>query len=169
MAVRSVDDLVRRASPGRTLVVGSRVYGGKVDRRTLYAQALGLDMQPGEGVDVVHDLELPLIDQFDHIDCCSVLEHVRRPWLMAENILGVMKPGATILITVPFVWRLHDYPGDFWRMTPEALPILFPGVLWHFRALLVNDKFVDRCPTVQGDGIPWFARCETVAFGERTR
>lgn len=45
---------------GRTLVVGSKCYGEKQDRRKLYADAIGIDLFDGDGVDQVHDLEQPL-------------------------------------------------------------------------------------------------------------
>lgn len=154
---------------GRTLVVGSKVYGGKQDRRALYADAVGVDLFEGEGVDVVADLEQPQpgLGMFDHIDLCSVLEHVRRPWLMADVLQSLMNPGASILVTVPFIWRIHAYPSDFWRMTPEALEILFPGVTWLDRAFLVGSKILPKVPSREGQDHPWMARAETAAFGVR--
>ena len=77
---------------GRTLVVGSKVYGKKQDRRELYRKAVGVDLFEGDGVDFVHDMETPLpesVGTFAHVDCVSVLEHVRRPWLMAANIVFI--------------------------------------------------------------------------------
>ena len=45
-----------RRMDGRTLIVGSYIVRDKKDRRLLYQNAVGLDMRPGPGVDVVHDL-----------------------------------------------------------------------------------------------------------------
>lgn len=158
---------IRRAQ-GRALVVGSKCYDDKVDRRGLYSNAVGIDLEDGTGVDFVHDLEKPLpasVGKFSHIDCCSVLEHVRRPWLMAENILSVMEPEATILVTVPFVWRQHAYPSDYWRISAEGLDVLFPAIVWEKKKYAVGDKLRNKVPGKANEFGVWMARAEVVAFG----
>lgn len=167
---RGLDAFARRFEPlpGRTLVVGSKCYGEKLDRRTLYPDALGLDLFEGEGVDFVHDLETPLPrrrGRFAHVDCVSVLEHVQRPWLMAANIERAMVRNATLLVSVPFVWRVHAYPSDFWRMTAEALGVLFPAIEWQERAYLVNGKVKKGVKgKLDRDG-QWMQRSELVGWG----
>ena len=154
--------------PGRTLVVGSKCYNSKPDRRGLYPDALGLDLFAGDGVDFTHDLEYPLSEKrgkFDHIDCCSVLEHVARPWLFCENIEKVMSDGATILLSVPFVWRVHAYPGDYWRITPGALTILFPNIDWTERHFIAGDKIIKKTPSIFDGERRWLERSEVVGFG----
>lgn len=154
---------------GRALVVGSRVYGEGIDRRGLYRKAVGLDMQVGLGVDLVHDLEEPLstaAGTFDHVDCCSVLEHVRRPWLMAQNIERLLAPRGTLLVCAPFVWRYHAYPGDYWRFTPEAFEVLFPAIEWREVLLFANGEIVERAPAFNEDnGARWLGRTEVAGFG----
>lgn len=160
---------------GRTLVVGSRIYGAKADRRRLYADAIGVDMLAGPGVDVVQDLEdtaaaVTALGRFNHIECLSVLEHSRRPWLLAKTLEKLLVRGGTLHLQVPFVWRLHDYPGDFWRFTAEALPVLFPSTEW--RAIrYASDRLRPDAylPAQDGDGgQPYFPRCEVCGFGVRT-
>lgn len=169
MKAQMIDQLERLANlrrRGRTLVVGSKIYGGKKDRRDLYEKPFGVDMLAGDGVDYVHDLEKPLpskVGRFDHVDCCSVLEHVKRPWLMAANITAVVNAGATILICVPFIWRLHDYPGDYWRISHEGLEVLFPEVRWKEKGFLVGGELRKGIPKMKEEG--WMAKAETVAFG----
>lgn len=155
---------------GRTLVVGSKCYGDKPDRRTLYPMAVGVDLFDGDGVDVRHDLEKPLpkrLGRFEHVDCCSVLEHVRRPWLFCENIEAAMVEGGTILVAVPFVWRVHGYPSDYWRMTPDALPVLFPRIAWVSMGFLVNGRMRKRVPSKDECERKFLERAEVVAFGVR--
>lgn len=155
------------ARQGRTLVVGSRIYDTSPDRRTYYDTPFGIDMLDGEGVDHVHDLEQPLegFGQFDHVDLCSVLEHVRRPWLLAANVESLMVEGGTILVSVPFIWRLHAYPHDYWRITPEGLDVLFPSIQWKEKKFVVGNRWRKRVPTLNANGERWLARSETVAFG----
>lgn len=159
-----------QAAPGRALVVGSKRYDDKPDRRRLYEDAVGVDLESGSGVDWVHDMEHPLpeaLGRFNHVDCVSVLEHVRRPWKMAESIEACLNEGGTLLICVPFVWRVHAYPSDYWRMTAEALDVLFPQIKWVRRRYLVDGRFRKVIPTRSGRGGPWLARAELVAFGVR--
>ena len=166
-----LDVFLRQFGPrGRTLVVGSKQYMDKPDRRRLYKNAIGLDLEAGEGVDVIHDLEEPLPDTFglfEHIDCVSVIEHVKRPWLLCANIEAVMAPGATILVSVPFIWRVHAYPSDYWRLTIEALPILFPNVNWIKRGYLCGDELVKKPGSMTVDGQVYMQKTESVAFGVR--
>lgn len=154
---------------GRTLVVGSRIYDTSPDRRSYYDKAIGLDMLGGPGVDIVHDLEQPLVGhgRFEHVDLCSVLEHVRRPWLLAANVEALMRKGATILVSVPFVWRVHSYPSDLWRMTPEALDVLFPNIQWREKKFVVGNRLRKRVPGSIFNGERYMMRAETVAFGVR--
>jgi SAM-dependent methyltransferase len=167
-----LDKFMARHKPckGKTLVVGSKVYGAKIDRRALYSNSVGLDMVAGFGVDIVHDLEEPLkksLGVFQHVDCCSVLEHVRHPWVMAENIERVLEQKGTILISVPFVWRVHGYPSDYWRITPAALPILFPRIKWRETGYITEDAEPNMAPTVNLHGQKWLQRTEVVGFGVR--
>lgn len=160
---------LHKPARGRVLIVGSRIYGSCRDRRQLYHEGIGLDMQAGDGVDVVHDLERPLppeLSGFAHVDCCSVLEHVRRPWRMAKNIVAAMQPGGTLLVSAPFVWRQHAYPDDYWRFTPAALEVLFEGVELVDCRLFSHDEFVTRAPAFNDDlDRRWMCRTEVVAWG----
>lgn len=159
-----------RPKPGRTLIVGSQVYRGKEDRRLRYEDVVGVDMLFGPGVDRVLDLEYPLppdLEQaFDHVECMSVLEHSRRPWLLAANIERLMAPGASLFVTVPFCWRIHAYPSDYWRMTPQAIRELFPLVRWD-ALKLANETLSDgpRIPGVDVRGHVYMSKTETVGFG----
>lgn len=154
---------------GQVLVAGSRIYDGREDRRALYRTAIGVDLQEGPGVDLVHNLEQPLppeYSRFGHVDCCSVLEHVQRPWLAAGVLESALSVGGTILLSVPFVWRVHAYPGDYWRYTPESLRILFPLIDWTTMVMVSAGEVVERAPAFNDEGGGrWFARTEVIAFG----
>jgi hypothetical protein len=164
-----VNDLIAQYPiKGRALVVGSKQYKGKADRRSLYEDAIGLDMSAGEGVDIVHNLEIPLPDdvgKFGHIDCVSVLEHVERPWLLCANIESAMESGATILLSVPFIWRVHAYPSDYWRFTAESLSVLFPSVKWLCRYYLCGKEICRKPPAETIGGNVYMMKTEVIAFG----
>lgn len=161
-------DLYVRPAKGVVLVVGSKVFAGRTDRRKLFKSALGLDMQSGEGVDIVHDLEVPLAGQYAHIDCVSILEHCKRPWLVAENIENLLVPGGTLFVSVPFVWRFHGYPSDYFRFTLEGMQSLFPRIEWVKTAYatdkLRGDPFLK---TDKDGGYPMLPKSEVLGFGRR--
>lgn len=124
-------------------------------------------MQEGPGVDVVLDLEETLpytLGHFAHADCISVLEHSRRPWLLAANVERLLEPGGTLCLRAPFVWRLHNYPADMWRFTCEGVRQLFPAIKWEYLEL-VNAKGQPGLPNIWHEGMLYFGRCEVCGFG----
>ncbi len=158
--------------PGLALVTGSKIYKSRPDRRALFEHAIGVDIEDGEGVDLVHDLEQPfpfdLVDvkRFDHIDCVSTLEHVRRPWLAAKNLQDVLISGGTIFVGVPFAWRIHAYPDDYYRFSPAAMPILFDEIEWtHLLYFSQRDGLTVEYPKTTKDNPYNVPRCETYAWG----
>ncbi len=157
--------------PGRTLIVGSHIRGAKEDRRKRYTDCVGVDMEPGPGVDVVLDLETGRVDGelFAHIECMSVLEHCKRPWLMANNLEMMLQRGGTMFITVPFVWRVHNYPDDYWRMSVSGIKALFHYMTWEQESYSHRTlcKAEDIPAVKAGEDWPYFARTEACVFGRR--
>ncbi|MDP1683388.1 MAG: class I SAM-dependent methyltransferase [Burkholderiales bacterium] len=124
------------AVDGPILEIGSKDYGSTSSFRDTYrgVEYVGLDMEAGPGVDVVADLTqgtgaLPC-EHFALGICCSVLEHVRRPWVMAEHITSLIRPGGTLYMSVPWVWRYHAYPDDYFRFSWRGIEELFPAFTW---------------------------------------
>lgn len=155
---------------GRTLIVGSKIHEGtnKPDRRKLYENAVGVDMEMGDGVDLVLNLEVTSPPGlFDHIECTSVLEHSRRPWMLCETLERAMVEGATILVMVPWCWRFHGYPSDYWRMTPAAIDSLFPSIVFDKQSYIVENELVQSVPKIEYDGIRYLARSELIMFGRK--
>ena len=122
---------------GPFLEVGSKDYGSTGNMRSMFAgrgEYIGADMSAGDGVDVVVDFtdDAETIDdvlggeRFGTIFCLSVLEHCEQPFRMAENLTRLLKPGGRLCVSVPFAWRYHGYPHDYWRFTHEGVRKLFP-------------------------------------------
>jgi SAM-dependent methyltransferase len=154
---------------GRTLICGSKVYKGRIDRRQRYQVAVGIDMEWGPGVDLVMNLEETLpytLGHFAHVECRSVLEHSRQPWLLAANIERLLEPGGTLHVAVPFAWAVHGYPDDFWRFTASAIRLLFPRIEWS--ALMYgNQGLTDEVLRVKVERFWYFPRSEVLGFGHR--
>lgn len=65
---------------------------------------------------------IPIVnDTFDSAILIEVLEHVPYPEIVLNEIHRVLKKGGHLVITVPFLWNLHDVPNDEYRYTPYAL------------------------------------------------
>lgn len=92
------------------------------------------DFQPGSDVDVVADaMNLSAVfpeNSFDFFVACSTFEHIQRPWLAAEEIHKVLKPGGLCFVQTHQSFPLHAYPSDYWRFTVEALETLFYSPKW---------------------------------------
>ena len=125
-----------RKIKGPVLEIGCRLESLAPMYRHLFpnVEYVGLDMQEGTNVDVVHDITTGLgpfeKDYFELVICPSVLEHVDRPWLAAEMITQISQPNGIIYLSVPWMWRFHGYPSDYWRISPKAIPVLFPDFKW---------------------------------------
>lgn len=124
------------AVDGPVLEVGSKAYGAFTTdfRKTYPGEYCGVDLAGGEGVDVVADLSRTLgplkAGHYSLVICCSVLEHVDQPWAMADNLTRLLRPGGRIYISVPWTWRYHAYPDDYWRFSWSGIKALFPSITW---------------------------------------
>jgi len=118
------EKVVQFATDKKTLEVGA--YGRPTYGR-FFSNKTGLDIRPGPGVDVVGSVyELPFEDEaFDLVLCMVVMEHLEDPKKAIEEMKRVLKPGGRILVSVPFLFPIHDAPGDYWRFTKYGLQILF--------------------------------------------
>ncbi len=101
----------------------------------------------------------------DVVICEQVLEHVTDPLRAAATLREVCRPGGHLIVSTPFLLRVHNQPGDYWRFTVPAL-----------RRLLENaGPRGDRGPELGKPGLrpgepQLLARAPTMAFaGQRPR
>ncbi len=57
----------------------------------------------------------------DAVLSTETLEHVLEPKLFLSEAFRCLKPGGSLLLTVPFAARWHFVPYDYWRYTPSGL------------------------------------------------
>lgn len=66
--------------------------------------------------------------RFDVVICEQVLEHVEDPWLAAANLHRLCAPGGRVVVSSPFLVKVHELPQygmkDYWRFTPRGLRVL---------------------------------------------
>lgn len=66
------------------------------------------------------DQPFPIADgTYDTCLCLNTLEHVYDARFMLDEIFRVMKPGGVVYITVPWIFRVHGHPDDYFRGTPS--------------------------------------------------
>lgn len=91
-----------------------------------HVRLINLDVEFSDRAHLLADAHfLPFADEsVDGIFSNAVLEHVQRPWIVAEEIFRVLKPGGRVFINVPFLNIIHD-DHDYFRFTDKGLDILF--------------------------------------------
>jgi SAM-dependent methyltransferase len=62
---------------------------------------------------------------FDTVISIQVLEHTPRPQTVLDEMARVAKKDALVVVSVPFSFRLHEEPHDYFRFTPHGLRAMF--------------------------------------------
>ena len=89
-----------------------------------------LDIDPKTNPDIVADAHhLPFENEsIDAIICKVVLEHVKEPHQVVEEIYRVLKPGGKCFVYLPFLYRYHGFGTsfeDYYRFTQDGVEYLF--------------------------------------------
>ncbi len=61
---------------------------------------------------------------YDLVLCSQVLEHIAQPDKAIREVMRVLRPGGRLVLTVPFLSRLHEEPFDYFRFTEYGLRVL---------------------------------------------
>lgn len=89
---------------------------------------VGLDRYERDGIEIVADAEkrLPIPDaSYDAVFSNHVLEHLCRPEDTLRECHRVLRLGGTLIVSVPFMTKIHLAPHDFCRFTEH----------WYMRVL----------------------------------
>jgi SAM-dependent methyltransferase len=84
------------------------------------------DIEPGSGVDFVADFckddtvrEAFNGRRFNTVIALNILEHTFEPIRVLDNIVSLLNPGGSLVLTSPVVWPLHSVPRDYYRLNPH--------------------------------------------------
>jgi SAM-dependent methyltransferase len=98
-------------------------------RRSLREASLyvSLDIRPSARPVVTADAHrLPFkSESFDIIVANNVIEHLADAPLGVAEMRRVLRPGGTLLYTIPFLYPVHEAPRDYARFTEHGLRHLF--------------------------------------------
>lgn len=131
LAIRYLCGDLRKVLPslyGRVLDVGcgDKPYAAWLDADRV-VQHLGIDLYPGSNVDVVITPGRPWpleTASFDALLCTQVLEHVENLDHVLSEMHRVLKPGGTLLASIPFAYNEHDL-HDYRRLSLNGARCLF--------------------------------------------
>lgn len=114
------------------LEVGSREVTGKSTARQLFSNAryVGFDFYPGDNVDVVGDAHALSghfeRESFDIVFTRACFEHFALPWIVAEEMMKVLKVGGIMFVETHFSYASHERPWHFFQFSDMGLRALFP-------------------------------------------
>ena len=81
--------------------------------------------------------KMPYFDEsFDCIILNQVLEHVKKPWVVMNEVHRVLRTGGIAILCSPFFYQVHAYPEDYWRFTVDGLEMLCED----FSEVLLKEK-----------------------------
>jgi SAM-dependent methyltransferase len=78
--------------------------------------------------DIAADLNKPLpiaTEVADTVVSLSVMEHLCEPQVFLTESYRILKPGGAMVLQVPFMWRVHEAPYDYFRYTEYGLRYMF--------------------------------------------
>lgn len=135
---REFEKIEERAS---VLTIGS---GGKVNELlALHAEkndfdVVSLDIDESRGPDIVGDICTHDFggQTFDAIVISEVLEHVYAPHVAVDNMHAWLNGNGRLILTVPFIFPLHERPHDYYRYTRYGLEYL----LREFEDVCINER-----------------------------
>jgi SAM-dependent methyltransferase len=100
-----------------------------------YENIEDLIFRPNQSIDYILSQKkidahnLPWEDEkLDIIISDQMLEHVQRPWIVANELIRVLKKGGLLICTTCFMQRSHD-KGTFFNFHPNGLNQLFGSSL----------------------------------------
>jgi len=140
------------------------VNGSLKDFKSEDCEWVGVDLEPGKGVDIVIERasRLPFEENsFDLVVATSIFEHDPTFWLTFNEMLRVVKPNGFIYICAPSNGWVHRYPMDVYRFYPDAgVGLVEWGRRDHPELRLVESFISERDGDIWNDFCAVFSKTE---------
>jgi predicted O-methyltransferase YrrM len=126
--MRRCVDWYASPTPARIVDLGAMNVNGSY--RELFAPGtdyVGVDLEPGPGVDVVLGdvYQLPFDDNsIDIVISGQMLEHCGHFWRVFSEISRILKPEGLAFVIAPSAGPVHRYPLDCYRFYPDSYQAL---------------------------------------------
>lgn len=128
ITARNYDYFLRKYAHGKLLDLGC----GKVPLYAAYKEHISENicvdwdnsLHKNEFLDFNCDLTKELIfadQEFNTIILSDVLEHIPEPQRLWNEMARILTNDGTIIMNVPFYYRIHEAPHDYYRYTEYAL------------------------------------------------
>jgi SAM-dependent methyltransferase len=84
---------------------------------------VGCDIRAGNGVDRIEDAEQLTFEDASvkTLLAFELLEHLRNPQRAVSEAYRVLDEHGLLALSVPFTYRLHGFPSDYWRFTASGV------------------------------------------------
>jgi SAM-dependent methyltransferase len=126
------------------------------------ATYVGLDMEAGQGVDIViaPKQALPIrSNSADVVISTSQMEHDSFFWRTFLEFVRVLKPGGVLYLNAPSNGLYHRYPVDLWRFYPDSGRALADWSRESGHALCLIESFVaERLDDIWNDFVAIFVK-----------
>ncbi|MEM7819489.1 MAG: class I SAM-dependent methyltransferase [Candidatus Aenigmatarchaeota archaeon] len=111
-------EIIKKAKKGLVIGCGNKYFGNNF----IYT-----DIEKTKITSVINDGHaLPFKDKsFDTVMIVAVLEHVKEPQIVINEIHRVLKKDGIVYSATPFMQPYHPSPTDYWRFTKDGLRYLF--------------------------------------------
>lgn len=118
------DTYLSKEEGGRILDIGALDVNGSLRHvAPAHFDYVGVDFEPGNGVDVVLEdpYQLPFEEgTFDVCIASSCFEHAEFFWLVFDEVMRVLRPAGLFYLNSPSNGLFHRYPVDCWRFYPDS-------------------------------------------------
>jgi SAM-dependent methyltransferase len=84
---------------------------------------IGCDIRDGPGVDRIEDAHALSFEDnsVGTLLMIEILEHLPKPDVAVREARRVLRDGGYFVMSVPFTYRLHGFPTDYWRFTASGV------------------------------------------------
>jgi len=89
---------------------------------------LSVNLDKNSNPDFIADLENKLTfesNKYDGALLINVLEHIYHAHQLISETYRILKPGGTVVVTIPYIMAIHPSPRDYYRFSEDALRSMF--------------------------------------------